>query len=152
MFIHGKTGRIYYSVRDKIDYYNGVLSGKIKASNELKEKAKERLKELKNIYKQSYNEPKVIVADDKKFGNQINKPRMCVAIREDNKNRIFVAPIQKNVSNYIVFDNDINRQISKTSDGRNKWINRDDVYEVKYFSPELKLTTRDKEKIKRLYK
>ena len=58
----------------------------------------------------------------------------------------------KNTSNYVVLDNDIERQISKTSDGKNKWIARDEIYEDKYIVPHAELSERDKAKIRRLYK
>ena len=93
----------------------------------------------------------MIVTDDKKFGNGISKPRLCIAVKEDNKKRVLVAPIMKVTSNYVILDNNIDRQISKTADGRNKWLDRNDIYEDKYFSPPLVLTERDKAKIKRLY-
>ncbi|MDE5601612.1 MAG: hypothetical protein K2J16_03855 [Clostridia bacterium] len=152
MFKHGMTGKTYYSVREKINYYSGILKGKTPSTPELKEKAKKRLPELQRINEQSYNEPKIIVTDDKKFGNGISKPRLCVAVKEDDKKRVLVAPIMKNNSNYIILDNDIERQISKTSDGKNKWIDRNDIYEGKYIIPHAELTARDKAKIKRLYK
>lgn len=151
MFKHGKTNKIYYSVREKIRYYTGILDGKIAATDQLKKKAKRRLPQLKRIDKQSYAEPKVIITDDKKFGNGISKPRLCIVIKEDNKQRLFVAPVYKTTSQQVIFDNNITRQISKSSDGRNKWISKDEVYEDKYIEPRLTLTTRDKSKIKRLY-
>lgn len=151
MFKHGKTNYVYYSVREKINYYTDIVQGKIAADDKLKAKAARRLPELQQIDKQSYSEPIVIVTDDKKFGNGISKPRLCIAVKEDNKKRILVAPVMKVTSNYVIFDNNIDRQISKTADGRNKWIDRSDIYEDKYISPRLELTERDKAKIKRLY-
>lgn len=152
MFKHGRTGKIYYSVREKICYYKKILDGQIPANAELKAKAKKRLPELQCIDKQSYDDPKILITDDKKFGNRISKPRLCVAVKEDNKNRVFVAPIMKNTSNYVVLDNDIERQISKTSEGKNKWISRDEIYEDKYIVPHAELTDCDIAKIRRLYK
>ena len=151
MFKHGKTGYIYYSGREKINYYTDIIKGKRAADDTLKAKAIKRLPELQRLDKQSYSEPKVIVTDDKKFGNGISKPRLCIAVKEDNKKRVLVAPIMKVTSNYVILDNNIDRQISKTADGRNKWLDRNDIYEDKYFSPPLVLTERDKAKIKRLY-
>ena len=151
MFKHGKTNQVYYSVREKINYYSGILKDKT-AKPELKAKAIRRLPELQCIDSQSYDEPKVVVTDDKKFGNGMSKPRLCIAVKEDNKKRVLVAPVMKVTSNYVIFDNNIDRQISKTADGRNKWIGRDEIYEDKYITPRLELTKRDKEKIKRLYK
>lgn len=151
MFKHGKTNKIYYSVREKIRYYTGILDGKIAATDQLKKKAKRRLPQLKRIDKQSYAEPKVVITDDSIFGNTISKPRVCIVIKEDAKHQLFVAPVYKTTSKQVIFDNDITRQISKTSEGRNKWISKDQVYEEKYIEPRLMLTTRDKSKIKRLY-
>lgn len=151
MFKHGKTNYVYYSVREKITYYTDIINGKRAADDKLKAKAARRLPELQQIDKQSYFEPKVIVTDDKKFGNGISKPRLCIAVKEDSKQRVLVAPVMKATSNYVIFDNNIDRQISKTADGRNKWIDRNDIYEDKYILPRLELTERDKAKIKRLY-
>lgn len=152
MFKHGKTGEVYYSVREKIKHYNKIAFNDKSATAAQKQHAMQRLNELTAIDKSTYIEPTIIVTDDKRFGNGISKPRLCVAIKEDSKNRIFVAPITKTTSNQVILDNDIERQISKTADGKNKWINRDDIYEVKYISPHSELTERDKRKIKRLYK
>ena len=151
MFKHGKTNKIYYSVREKIRYYTGILDGKIAATDQLKKKAKRRLPQLKRIDKQSYAEPKVIITDDKTFGNAISKPRLCIVVKEDAKHNLLVAPVYKTTSKQVVFDNDITRQISKTSEGKNKWIGKEAVYESKYIEPRLKLTKSDKLKIKRLY-
>lgn len=38
MFIHGKTNKIYYSVREKIKYYNDIISGKKVLHPKLNEK------------------------------------------------------------------------------------------------------------------
>ena len=151
MFKHGKTGQTYYSVREKINYYTDIVKGKRAADDRLMAKAKRRLPELQQIDRQSYSEPKVIVTDDKKFGNGMSKPRLCIAVKEDSKKRILVAPLMSVTSNYVILDNNIDRQISKTADGRNKWIDRSDIYEDKYITPRLELTKRDIAKIKRLY-
>lgn len=151
MFKHEKTKHIYYSVHDKISYYTDILNGKIAATDQLKKKAKRRLPQLKRIDKQSYAEPKVIITDDKTFGNAISKPRLCIVVKEDAKHNLLVAPVYKTTSKQVVFDNDITRQISKTSEGKNKWIGKEAVYESKYIEPRLKLTKSDKLKIKRLY-
>ena len=150
-FTHGRTGYTYYSVREKIDYYTSIVSGARKADDKLKAKAKRRLPELQRLDNQSYNEPRTIVVDDTTFGNPMSKPRLCIAVREDNKNRVMVAPLMKVTSNYVILDNNIDRQISRTSDGRNKWVKREDIYEDKYITPRLELTERDIAKIKRLY-
>ncbi len=152
MFKHEKTGKIYYSVREKIKHYSKIAFNDKTATPVQKKHALQRLDELKAIDNVSYNEPTIIITDDKKFGNGISKPRLCVAIKEDDKKRILIAPITKTTSNQVILDNDIERQISKAADGKNKWINRSDVYESKYISPHAELTERDKRKIKRLYK
>lgn len=64
------------------------------------------------------------------------EPRLCVAIKQDSKSRILVAPIMKTTSNQIILDNNIERQISKTADGRNKWIEHSDVYDERYITPQ----------------
>lgn len=152
MFKHGKTGKIYYSVREKIKHYSKIAYNDKTVTPAQKKHALKRLDELKALDNSSYTEPKIVITDDKKFGNGISKPRLCVAIKQDSKSRILVAPIMKTTSNQIILDNNIERQISKTADGRNKWIEHSDVYEEKYITPHLELTERDKRKIKRLYK
>ena len=151
MFKHGKTKHVYYSVRDKIDYYTDILNGKIEANDDLKEKAKWRLPQLQRIDNQSYKDPTPIVTDDKTFGNGISKPRLCIVVKKDAKHNLLVAPVYNATSKQVVFDNDITRQISKTSEGKNRWISKDEVYENKYIEPRLTLTKSDKLKIKRLY-
>lgn len=151
MFKHGKTNKIYYSVRDKIRYYTGILDGNIKADDNLKKKAKWRLPQLRRIDEQLYKEPTPIVTDDKLFGNGISKPRLCIVVKKDAKHNLLVAPVYNTTSKQVVFDNDITRQISKTSEGKNRWIRKDEVYENKYIEPRLTLTKSDKLKIKRLY-
>lgn len=151
MFKHGKTGQTYYSVREKINYYTDIVKGKRAADDKLKAKAARRLPELQRLDSQSYNEPRTVIVDDKTFGNPMSKPRLCIAVKEDNKKRVLVAPLMKVTSNYVILDNNIDRQISKTADGRNKWVRHEDIYEDKYITPRLDLTERDKAKIKRLY-
>lgn len=152
MFIHGKTKQPYYSVKDKIKYYSKRAYNDMTVTPEQKQHAIKRLAELRAIDKLSYTEPTMIVTDDKHFGNGISKPRLCVAVKSDNKGRVLVAPIMPATSKYVVLDNDINRQISNTADGRNKWVNRSEIYEDKYVTPHAELTKRDKEKIKRIFR
>ena len=94
MFIHGKTGKKYYSVREKINYYNKVIAGKVDAPAETKRKAKLRLKTLNRINSAEYSEPSLIVKNDKHFGNGINKPRACVVIDTDSKGRLLVSSLE----------------------------------------------------------
>ena len=148
MFVHGKTGKKYYSVREKINYYKKVIAGKVpEAPAETKRKAKLRLKTLEKINTQSYDDPRLIVTDDKRFGNHISKARLCVAIKEDQKGRIMVAPLYRRTSRTIILDRNIDRQISNTSDGRIRWIDRSDVYEQKLVDQKMSLTVYDKRKI-----
>ena len=153
MFKHGKTGKTYYSIRDKIKYYKSIVSGaKTDVSDETKSKASRRLAELQFLDGMQFDTPTLVVTDDRPFGNGISKPRLCVAIGVDKKKRVLVAPVLKNTSNDVILDNDIERQISKTERGRNKWLDRSDLYEAKIISPHAELSERDIRKINRLYK
>ena len=149
MFIHGKTGKKYYSVREKINYYNKVIAGKVDAPVATRRKAKARLKTLNKINNQTYDEPKFIVTDDIHFGNQISKPRLCVAVSEGSKGRVVVTPVQNRESKQIILDKNVGRQISK---GHIKSIDRGDIYETKYVYGKHSLTKYDKEKIKAIFK
>lgn len=148
MFIHGKTNQKYYSVREKINYYNKVIKGQINAPIKTKRKAKLRLKTLNKINNQSYNEPRLIVTDDKHFGNSISKPRLCVAYGTDNKGRIRVHSIEKRTSKVIILDNNSDRQISSNY----KPLDKSDVYETKYISGVKPLTKGTKKIIKSIHK
>ena len=141
-------GKKYYSVREKINYYNKVIAGKVDASAETKRKAKLRLKTLNKLNTQNYYEPKFIVTDDNHFGNK-SKPRLCVAISEGTKNRILVAPVNKRKTSEIILDKNIGRSISK---GHTKMIDRNDVYKSNYIYGKHSLTRYDKEKIKDVFK
>lgn len=151
MFVHGKTNKRYFSVKEKLAYYKARVNDS-SLTSEQKSYARQRICELDGIDKWSYQNPRMVVVNDSKFGNPMSKPRLCVAIKSDNKNRILVAPLMRTNTNYIILDNDIERQISKTADGKNKWVSRDEIYEDKYISPHAELTDRDIAKIKRLYK
>ena len=152
MFVHGKTGKTYYSVREKINYYNKVINGKIEVSPAVKRKAKLRLKSLIKINEQDYSVPRIIMTNDKKFNSDnFEKPRICVAIKEDDKNRIFVAPMLKTNSQTIILDKDINRQISNTSEGHCRWIDKSDVYETKTISNVCSLSKYDIAKIRKIF-
>lgn len=152
MFVHGKTGKKYYSVREKINYYKKVIAGKVPdAPATTKRKAKLRLKTLNRINTQSYSDPKLIVTDDKHFGNGISKPRLCVAVKEDQKGRIMVAPLYKRTSRTVIMDKNVDRQVSNTSDGHVRWLDRSDVYEQKCVDSKISLTRYDKNKIKSIF-
>ena len=58
------------------------------ADDELKAKAEKRLPELQCLDNQGYGDPRIIITDDKKFGNGISKPRLCVAVKEDYEKHI----------------------------------------------------------------
>ena len=148
MFVHGKTNKKYYSVREKINYYNKVLKGQIVAPLKTRRKAKLRLKTLNKINNQLYNEPRLIVTDDKHFGNSISKPRLCIAYGTDKKGRIKVYSIEKRSSNIIILDNNIDRQISS----KYKFLDKSDVYETKYILGVKPLTKNTKQKIKYIHK
>ena len=93
MFIHSKTGKKYYSIREKINYYKGVIEGKIQAPPKAKRKAKARLKTLTKLNDRAYNEPTLIVTNDTHFDNKISKPRLCIAYKVDSKGRVLVHPV-----------------------------------------------------------
>ena len=148
MFKHGKTGKQYYSVREKINYYKGVIAGKIQAPAATKRKAKARLKTLTRINNCDYKEPTLIVTDDKRFGNEISKPRVAVVVKQDYKGRLLVAPVNRRDIKTIILDKAPDRQITP----RLKALDRSDVYEMKYVSGAKPLTVYDKRKIKEIYK
>lgn len=153
MFKHGKTGVIYYSIKEKIDYYESIVSKKkTDVSNATKRKAPLRLKALRKLDQRTFEEPTLVVTDDKFFGNGISKPRPVVVVDKNQKGRLLVAPLYNATSQQVVLDNNIGRQISKTADGKNKWITSSDLYETKYVSTLKPLSKNDKRKIKDLYK
>lgn len=147
MFKHEKTGKIYYSVREKINYYSDILKGKIPATKELKAKAKQRLPELIKVNTQSYDEPIMIVTDDKHFGNKISKPRACVVVGQDSKKRLLACPVHKRTTKTVILENDTSRQVEY----KNKPIDRSDVYEAKYISGLTTLTNGDKKRLKAIH-
>ena len=65
MFIHGKTRKPYYSIREKIKYYNKRAYNDETITFEQKAYALKRLGELKALNKLPYNEPRFVVVDDK---------------------------------------------------------------------------------------
>ena len=152
MFKHGKTDKKIYSIKEKIKYYKGIINGSVECNDtKTKRKAKLRLKSLQKLDNRTFDEPTLIVTDDKHYGNKIAKPRLCVVTAKDNKGRLFVAPVYRKTSKDIVLDKQIDRQISKTSEGHNKWIDISDVYETKLLTGVKALTKYDKAKIRDLY-
>ena len=118
------------SIREKINYYNNVIQGKVAANPAVKRKAKNRLKTLTRLNNTVYDEPEIVVTNDSKFGNPISKPRACVVIDFDTKGRVLVSPIEKRTSQSVILDKQIDRQIAN----KRKWIDRSEIYETKYIS------------------
>lgn len=143
MFEHGKYK--FYSIREKINYYSKVLSGKIFAPK-AKRKAKNRLKTLKRLNSLSYDEPQLIITNDRHFGNKIEKPRACVVFDKDAKGRLLVSPIEHRTSKAIILNKNMDRQFGT----RRAWIDRSEVYETKYITGLSPLTKYDKEKAKHI--
>ena len=144
MFVHGKTGKKYYSVREKINYYKKVIAGKVPdAPAATKRKAKLRLKTLQRLNNRDYSEPCLVVTDDKHFGST-SKPRGCVVVDCDQFGRLLVSPLHKRVTKVIVLDKDPNRQIGDVK----RWIDSSEVYEIKNINNMKSLTRYDKEKVK----
>ena len=149
MFKHGKTGQTYYSVREKIKYYNKRAYNDSSVTPEQKAYAIKRLGELNVLDKKPYNEPRFVVTDDKFFGNGISKPRLCVAVTEDDKQRVMLAPVVKRTAKTMLLDEDVDRQIS---DRPVKWVNKSDIYERKYVDSKAELTKYDKAKLAVLFR
>ena len=149
MFKHGKTNQVYYSVREKVNYYNKRAYNDKSISPEQKIYALKRLDELKALDRQPYTEPRFVVTDDKLFGNGISKHRLCVAITEDSKQRVMLAPVVKRTAKTMILDEDIERQIS---DRPVKWVNKNDIYERKYIDSRAELTKYDKAKLNILFR
>ena len=147
MFKHGKTGQVYYSVREKINYYSNILKGKIPASRELQAKAKQRLPELQSIDAQSYDEPTMIVTDDKHFGHKMSKPRACVVVGQDEKKRLLACPVHHRTTKIVILENNTSRQV----EGTPKPLDRSDVYETKYIRDLAVLTSGDKKRLKAIH-
>lgn len=143
MFIHGKTGKEYYSVREKIKYYKKRAFNDNTITAKQKKYALKRLSELSVIDKSDYREPTMIVTDDKHFGNKISKPRACVVVGQDIKKRLIVCPVHDRTVKTVILDNDHTRQVDYDS----KRIDRSDVYEIKNIDGLLPLTDNDKKKL-----
>lgn len=146
MFIHGRTGEKIYSVREKINHYKGILKQKHVGAKK-REYAEMRLQELQWLNEQSYSEPTMIVTDDKHFGNKISKPRGCVVVGKDNKNRLIVCPVHKRTTKSLVLDNDISRQVEV----KGHKISDSEVYELKYIDGLKELTKNDQCKIREIF-
>lgn len=149
MFKHGMTGKVYYSVREKINYYKAVIDGRRDAPAATKRKAKLRLKTLEKLNARTFDEPTLIVTDDKHFGNTIHKPRLGVVVADDERggDRVLVASVNRSVSKAVVLDNAPDRQV----DEHKRWINRSEIYETKYLAGVKPLTKYDKAKIRKIY-
>lgn len=147
MFQHGKTGKIYYSVREKIKYYFKRAYNDKMVTSEQKAYALRRLGELRILDKSDYKYPTMIVTDDKKFGNGISKPRACVVVGIDDKKRLLVCPVHDRSVKAVILDNDVTRQV----DGRSKPIDRTDVYEIKNIDGLKPLTLNDRRKLQAIH-
>lgn len=90
----------------------------------------------------------MIVTNDKHFGNGISKPRGCVIIGTDNKNRLLACPVHDREVKSVILENDTSRQV----DYKAKPLDRSDVYETKYISDLAELTSGDIKKLKAVHK
>ena len=147
MFKHGKTGQIYYSVREKINYYSKRAYNNKSISPAQKQHALNRLAELKAIDSARYDEPTMIVTNDRRLGNGIDKPRACVVLGEEEKKRLVVSPVYDRTVKAVILDNDYTRQV----DSVEKRIDRSEVYELKYIDGLMPLTENDKRKIRYIH-
>ena len=147
MFKHGMTGKVYYSVREKINYYKAVIAGKKDAPATTKRKAKLRLKTLEKLNARTFDEPTLIVTDDKHFGHKMSKPRACVVVGQDKKNRLLACPVHKRTTKAVILENDTSRQV----EGTPKPLDRSDVYETKYINGLASLTSGDKKRLKAVH-
>lgn len=147
MFIHGMTGKEYYSVREKINHYTKKLKDK-NITPKQKEHARKRIEELKKLDERAYSDPTIIVTNDKRLGNPIDKPRACVVIGTKGKNWLRVSPIVKRTTKAIILDNDMERQVDHTE----KYIDKSEVYEAKDIDTLKELTKNDRNKIRYIHK
>lgn len=147
MFIHGRTGKKIYSVRDKIKHYNKIAYNDKTVTPAQKQYALRRLGELKELDKAPYDEPTMIVTDDKLFGNGISKPRACVVVGQDEKKRLLVCPIHDRTTKTVILDHDTLRQV----DAREKPLDRSEVYETKNIPALVPLTFYDKRKLRQIH-
>ena len=100
------------------------------------------MRTLTKLNNRDFNEPTLVVTDDKVFGNKISKPRLSVVIDKDD-DRLLVLPIYHRTTKQIILDNAPERQI----DIRKRWIDKSNVYEDKYIDGAKSLTRYDKKKI-----
>ncbi|MDE6472079.1 MAG: hypothetical protein K2L52_03545 [Clostridia bacterium] len=146
MIWNKQTGKKYYSVQEKIKHYSSMLERK-DISLDKKKLAKQRLIELKAIDNCLYDEPTMIITDDKYFGNPSSKLRACVVVGVDNKQQLLACPVRKRTIKTVILENDTDRQMDSTV----KILKRKDVYETKNISGLASLTSGDKKKIKAIH-
>ena len=147
MFNHIKTNQPYYSVREKINYYKRVIDGKEpNASPTARRIAKGRLRTLQRLDSRSFDEPELIMTNDKHFGNE-SKPRIAAVVDKDSKWRLLVIGSHKRKTDALVLDKQPDRQLS----GRKVWIDRSEVYETRDVNGVKKLSRYDKTKIKAMF-
>ncbi len=147
MFIHGRTGEKIYSVREKIKHYSKIAYNDKSATSAQKKHALQRLDELKAIDSCKYDEPIMIVTDDKHFGHKMSKPRACVFVGQDSKNRLLACPLHKRTAKTVILENDTSRQVESTT----KPLDRSDVYETKYINGLATLTKGDIKRLKAIH-
>ena len=145
-FIHNKTKKIYYSIEDKIKHYTEISKGKKQYKGVTKTQARKRLSELKELKARTFNEPELVVVNDTHFGNKGDKPRLAVAIGS-KENKVRVSPFHHRKTNALILDNYTDYQL----DQRGEWIDKDKIFETKYFDPVFPLSAADKKKIKLLF-
>ena len=148
MFVHSKSGKVYYSVREKINHYKAIIAGKKQVPDYVRARAERRLRELQALEQRSFDEPTLVVTNDSKFGNPVSKPRLCVVVDKDDKGRLYVAAVHHRTSNSIILDKQIDRQV----DERKKWIDRSEVYDTKLIKGVKPLTRYDRAKIRFIHK
>lgn len=106
------------------------------------------MNELRKIENQSYSEPTLIVTNDKRLGNKIDKPRACVVIGTKGKDWLRVCPIVERTTKAVIMDNDMDHQVDHTE----KYIDRSEVYELNSIDTLKNLTENDKKKIRYIHK
>lgn len=145
-FVHNKTKKTYYSIEDKIKHYTEISKGKKQYKGVTKTQARKRLAELKELRARTFNEPELVIVDDKYFGNTGSKPRLVVAIGTKDEH-VRVSPFHHRKTNALILDNYTDFQL----DQRGAWVKETEIYETKYIDPVYPLTLSDKRKIKLLY-
>lgn len=143
MFVHNKTNKFNYSVNEKLKYYKNIVSSN-NFSKHNKDYVFKRINELTLLKNRTFDEPELIVVDDKHFGNGISKPRLAVVFDKDDKGRVLCASVSKRTTKAIILDSDFERQI----DERKRWVDRSDIYEIKTIDGVKPLTLNDKLRIK----